>query len=209
MKQNFLLILSVTLLFMTGCKTSNSDPKTVLSHFFDALATKNIEEAKKYVTKDSESVLAMIQMGMKMAPDSMNKMYNKDNLTFGDPVIDGSSAKVNVKEKISGEETTFLLKKESGDWKVAFDKSTLMEMAQKEMKEKGIKNDALEGFDSTKLNLDSIENAFKNMSAEDVQKMKSALDSAGKLLEQMNKDGKMDHLMDSASKMLDQMKQNQ
>ena len=33
--------------------------------------------------------------------------------------------------------TDFTLRKESGAWKVAFDKSTLMEMAQKKMKEHG------------------------------------------------------------------------
>ena len=43
-----------------------------------------------------------------------------------------------MKDKKSGETTDFTLKKESGDWKVAFDKSTLMEMAQKKMKEHGM-----------------------------------------------------------------------
>jgi hypothetical protein len=46
-------------------------------------------------------------------------------------------AKVPVKEKKSGETTDFTLKKEDGAWKVAFDKSTLMGMAQKKMKEHG------------------------------------------------------------------------
>jgi hypothetical protein len=39
-------------------------------------------------------------------------------------------ATVPVKEKESGESINFTLKKEDGSWKVAFDESTLMGMAQ-------------------------------------------------------------------------------
>ena len=67
-------------------------------------------------------------------------MYKKENIEMGDAVINGDKATVPVKDKKSGETTDFALKKESGDWKVAFDKSTLMEMAQKKMKEHGMES---------------------------------------------------------------------
>ncbi len=63
--------------------------------------------------------------------------YEKGNIDIGTAVIDGDKAIVPIKDKKSGETTDFTLRKESGAWKVAFDKSTLMEMAQKKMKEHG------------------------------------------------------------------------
>ncbi len=142
MKQIILSVLAALLLTISGCKSGDGDPKMVLTKFFDALSKKNIDEAKKYVTKDSEGMMSMVQMGMQNAGDKANEManYGKENLEFGAATIDGDKATVPVKDKKSGETTDFTLKKESGDWKVAFDKSTLMEMAQKKMKEHGMGN---------------------------------------------------------------------
>ena len=109
-------------------------------NFFDALAKKDFTAVKKYTTKDSEGMMSMMQMGMQNMGDKSNEMinYEKENIELGTAVIDGDKATVPVKDKKSGEITDFTLKKESGDWKVAFDKSTLMEMAQKKMKEHGM-----------------------------------------------------------------------
>lgn len=142
MKKIFLSAFAATLLLFTGCKSSEGDPKLVLTKFFEAVSNKNIEEAKKYVTKDSEGMMSMMQMGMQSAGESSNDMlnYGKANMQLGSAAVDGDKATVPVTDKKSGETTDFTLKKEDGTWKVAFDKSTLMEMAQKKMKEHGMGN---------------------------------------------------------------------
>ncbi|MEP7231764.1 MAG: hypothetical protein ABI691_15990 [Ginsengibacter sp.] len=155
------------IILLTGCNAGGSgDPKIVLTKFFDALSKKDVDEAKKYVTKDSEGMMGMVQMGMQGAGDKSNEMlnYGKENMEFGSATIEGDKATVPVKDKKSGETTDFTLKKESGDWKVAFDKSTLMEMAQKKMKEHGLgkmkngMNDSMDGMsDGDMKNLDSMQ----------------------------------------------------
>jgi len=163
---SFLMALILT---AAGCKTGGGNPKLVLANFFDALAKKDFTAAKKYTTKDSEGLLSMMQMAMQSMGDKSNEMakFEKEHIELGSAVIDGDKATVPVKDKQSGETTDFTLKKESGDWKVAFDKSTLMEMAQKKMKEHGF-SDA--GHNATKDSLEGMR---------DVQKM---MDSANKML---------------------------
>lgn len=137
--KNFILCVVVLLAInCVGCKSSGSgDPKNVLSTFFDALEKKDITTAKKYATKESESMLGMIEMAMKMTPDSMRQRpYDKNNMEFGDATIVGDKATVPVKDKKSGETTNFTLKKEDGDWKVAFDKVTMTELGKEKMRGK-------------------------------------------------------------------------
>lgn len=147
-----------------GCNSNGSDPKGVLMSFFEALGKKDIEGAKKYATKDSEAMLGMMQMGMSMAPDSTkDKIYNKNNMEFGDAKIEGDKAIVAVKDKKSGETTNYILKKEGGAWKVAFDKATMTQMGTDKM---------------------------KNMNNNGMDKMNNGMDSSSKMMEDMNK---MDH----------------
>ncbi|MEO6638348.1 MAG: hypothetical protein ABIN25_08730 [Ginsengibacter sp.] len=132
---------TILIIVMPGCKTGDAgDPKEVLAKFFDAITNKNIDEAKKYATKDSEGMMSLVQMGMQNMGDKENGMmnYEKGNVEIGSAAIDGDKATIPVKDKKSGEMTDFTLRKEDGAWKVAFDKSTLMEMAQKKMKEHGM-----------------------------------------------------------------------
>ncbi len=168
MKKIILWAFAAPFLLLAGCKSGEGgDPKIVLTKFFDAISKKNIDEAKKYVTKDSEGMMSLVQMGMQNAGDKSNDMlnYGKENIEFGAATIDGNKATVTVKDKKSGETTDFTLKKESGDWKVAFDKSTLMEMATKKMKEHGMgkmnkgMNDSMKGVSTEDMqNIDLIKN---------------------------------------------------
>jgi len=131
-------------------------------------------------------------MGMKNIADSggQMEMYKKENMMMGDPVINGERATIPVKDKRSGEETDFVLKKESGDWKVAFDKSTLMEMAQKKMKEHGLNGMNGMNMDSSRLdsvNMDSIQNKLNNLTPEEKAEANKMIDSAQNILEKMQK----------------------
>lgn len=138
MKKLILSVATILLFSVVGCKTGSSDPKGVLINFMEAIGKKDVEGAKKYATKDSETMLGMIQMSMAMVPDSAkNKIYDKNNMEFGDAVINGDKATVPVKNKKSGDITTYTLKKEDGQWKVAFDKATMTEMANEKMKARG------------------------------------------------------------------------
>ncbi|MEO5649961.1 MAG: DUF4878 domain-containing protein [Ginsengibacter sp.] len=176
MKKTLSFIIMVSVIILSGCQSGGGDPKSVLNHFFDALASKNIDEAKKYVTKDSEGMLGMVQMGMNNMPDSsQSMMYKKENMDMGDAVITGDRATVAVKDKKSGEVTDFVLKKENNEWKVAFDKSTLMEMAQKKMKEHGL-NNQIDG------SIDSLHEKMKSLSKEDMEHAKKMMDSVKELM---------------------------
>ena len=101
MKKIMFAIVAVFAMILSGCKSgSGGNPKEVLNHFFDAIIRKNIDEAKKYVTKDSEGMMGMVQMGMKSIPDSTSEgMFKKGNMEIGDAKIDGDRATVPVKEK--------------------------------------------------------------------------------------------------------------
>jgi hypothetical protein len=161
----------------------------VLSNFFDAISKKDFTTVKKLTTKDSEGMMGMMQMAMEKMPDTSETMkFNKENLEIGDAAINGDMATVPVKEKKSGETTDFTLKKEDGSWKVAFDKSTLMGMAQKKMKEHGMggimnhgMNDSLNNINGNSMpDMDSV-------SKEDIQKAQKMMDSANKMLNDAKK----------------------
>lgn len=184
MKKVILFALTVTIIILASCKSGGGDPKMVLSNFFDAMLKKDFTTVKKLSTRDSESMLGMMQMAIQQMPDTSQRMnFNRDNLEIGNAVINGDMATVPVKEKKSGETTDFTLKKEDGAWKVAFDKSTLMGMAQKKMKEHGMggmmnggMNDSLNNINGSSMpNMDSI-------SKEDMQRAHKMMDSANKML---------------------------
>lgn len=185
MKKILLFLIPLIVIGAAGCKTSSNDPQTVLNQFLDALNRKDIQEAKKYTTKDSEAMLSMIEMGMKNVADSAKEMYDKKNMEMSSPVINGDKATIHVKDKQTGEGSDFVLKKEGGDWKVAFDKGTLMNMAQDKMKEKGFDEKLPEGLKNGDLSLDSLQKALKEIPKEDMDRAKKMLDSMSRIMKDM------------------------
>ena len=158
MKKFILFAATLFTFSMMGCKPGN-DPKSVLISFMEALEKKDINGAKKYATKESESMLQMIEMGMKMTPDSAkDKKYDKNNLEYGDAKIEGDKATVPVKNKESGETTNYILKKQGSDWKVAFDKATMTEMGGDKLKNAGGMADSTSKMmnDMNKMGSDSL-----------------------------------------------------
>ena len=188
MKKLLFSFVSLAIIGMAGCKSSGGDPQSVLNNFLDALNKKDMQEAKKYTTNDSQGMLSMIEMGMKSMPDSTkNEMYDKKNMEMSSPVIEGDKATIHVKDKVSGEGSDFVLKKESGDWKVAFDKGTLMNMAQDKMKEKGFDQQLPEGLKNGDFNMDSLQKALKEIPQEDMDRAKKMMDSVSKIMKDMPK----------------------
>jgi len=135
MKKLLLAAFVVTAAFMTSCNSGSSDPKAVLVSFFEAMGKKDIAGARKLATADSKTMLDMMEKGMSENKEGKNDEYDKDKMEFGDAKIEGDKATVPVKEKSTGEVTNFTLKKESGAWKVAFDKESIMNMATDKMKD--------------------------------------------------------------------------
>jgi len=192
MKKLLMATAVVAALFVSGCNSAGSnDPKVVLMNFFDALSKKDIAAARKYATADSKSMLDMMEMGMKMGNDKDTKedKYDKTRMEFGDPKIDGDKATIAVKDKTSGESTNFTLKKESGAWKVAFDKASMMTMGMDKMKEKGLDGitDSLNsGVDQINTNMDSLNNKVKE-GMEKLNENKDKIEDAAKKLEEATK----------------------
>ena len=154
-----------TVFFLSCNSTDNSNPKSVLISFFDALAKKDISAARKLATAESKGMLDMMEMGMKMGGgDKKDDKYDKEKMEFGEAKVEGDKATVPVKDKNSGETTNFTLKKEGSAWKVAFDKSSMMNMGTDKIKEHGDDMDSTikNGLDKMKdINMDSLNGKLK------------------------------------------------
>jgi hypothetical protein len=161
-------LLTVSLLIANCSGSNGSDPKTTLVAFFEALGKKDMEGARKLATADSKSMFDLIEMGTKMAKNAKDmdmEKFDKAKMEIGDAKIEGDKATVPVKEKASGEMTNFILKKESGGWKVAFDKASMMQMGMDKMKEKdpGAMDSLTRHLDDIKkLNVDSLKDLMNN-----------------------------------------------
>jgi hypothetical protein len=182
MKKILVALLAFSALYMSSCKTSGGDPKAVLTSFFDAMAKKDIDAARKLATADSKSMFDLMEMGMKMADtamdDQVKEKFDRSKMEFGEAKIDGDKATVNVKETTSGESMNFILKKESGSWKVALDMNALMSMGTEKMKEKGMSAEEI----------GKLQEELKNMNADSIkmmmEKAKQAMDSLNINLDQ-------------------------
>lgn len=182
MKKMFLVVIAFSAICMTGCNNSaaSGDPKKVLTSFFEAMSKKDIAAARKLATADSKGTFDMMELGMKMSEGKdaggMEK-YDNSKMEIGEAKINGDQATVNVKEKSSGEAVDFVLKKESGDWKVAMDMATLMTIGMQKMKEKGMNGASI---DSLRQGLDQLKNLNTDSIKEMMNKGMQTLDSLKK-----------------------------
>jgi nitrogen fixation protein FixH len=175
MKKMFLPLVAVAMLVLAACSsTGGGDPKSVAKSFFEALRMMNMDEAAKYATKDSKGMLDMMKMGMTMAPvnqDSLKEEVAKQKVEFGEPIINGNEATITV--TVDGKDKTdFKLKKEEGQWKVAFDKNTLMKTGMEKIKEGGASEQELQEAEKAMemLNSDSLKDAMKAAAGEALKK---------------------------------------
>lgn len=174
MKKVFFAAIAAAVL-LTACNSggSSDDPKQVLMAFFDALQKKDMKTAKELATPESAQMLGFMEMGMNdpKAADAKDE-FDKSKMEFGEAKIDGDNAKVPVTNKEKKETTNFPMKKVNGKWKVAFDKNSMMEMANEKAKEEGI-------------NLqDTVNAAMKEMKNMDIdslsREINQAMDTTGK-----------------------------
>jgi len=180
MKTTIAAILITGLLILNGCNSETQKPEIVVTSFFDALNKQDFETAKEFATKKSEPILDMISLAANFQIEKMDSsMFDKSRLEFGTPKIDGDSAIIEVSIKNSNEFIPLKLKKEDGDWKVAFDAETLMKMGLDKLKTEGRKNGQqldkeLEIIQN--MPLDSLKDEMQN-SLEKLDSVKKTLDN--------------------------------
>lgn len=188
MKKTFLKLAAAAMVVvsMAACTAGGGDPKSVAKKFFEALKLMNIDEAAKYATKDSKSMLDLMKMGMSMAPknlDSLKAEADKHKVEFGEPKIEGDVATITV--TTDGKDATdFKLKKEDGQWKVAFDKSSMMQTGMDKMQEKGASEEEMkEAEEAMKmLNSDSLKGKIEE-AGKALQEGGKAIQEAGKTID--------------------------
>ncbi len=158
--QSFAFLTAFVLLACNAGSTNN-DPKEVAKNYFEAFKLMQLDEASKYATWESQSVLSLMKMGLEKTPiktDDLKAEFAKHTITYGEPVIKGDDATVSV--SIDNSPTTDLkLKKEDGLWKVDFNMNSLFNAGMEKMEQSGVsEKDIEEAKESLKrLNTDSLQ----------------------------------------------------
>jgi len=182
MKKTMLtLAIGLVVVLMLACGGANSnDPKTVAKNFFEALNILDIDEAAKYATRESQSILALRKIGLSMVAinmDSLKREMANQKIEYSEPKIEGDAGTITI--ITDGKEKTDLkLKKEDGQWKVACDLNSLMQSDMDKMEEKGASPEEMkEAEEAIKmLNGDSLTNALQN-AGEEMKEAGKTIDS--------------------------------
>lgn len=120
-------VLMALTLFAVACGGGKASPSDVAEKFLNALNDLNFEEAKKYATDESASMLDMMAGLMNMGGEDMEKPEPKAINITGEEV-DGDNATVTYTTKDdegNDVEESIDLTKVEGEWKVKFDKSSM------------------------------------------------------------------------------------
>ncbi len=132
MKKLFLVCLIVTAL--AACNTPSSEsPSATIDGMFTAMKNGNVEDMKKFITKNDVNMLESAEkLMMSVNPEGLQKMKDKMTSQFKEKVkdvtytlknekVDGNNATVDAEVTEGGKKDThtFNLVKEDGAWKVA------------------------------------------------------------------------------------------
>lgn len=117
--------LALASLFLWGCK-HNPGPGEVTKSFLNAVQEANYTEAKKYATEDSKAMLDALSAFQKMLPESSQEKFRNEKIIIKNVKIKDSLAVVTYTGDIDTTSKTLKLKKEKGNWKVAFTKETIL-----------------------------------------------------------------------------------
>lgn len=120
------LALSLTVAFTGACNKSGSSPTDALKAYYDAAKRKDIEGAKKYLSRGTMQTMESFAKAQGKTLDQMFKEgADRDaQMTtpeFSNEKINGDSATVDI--KAPGQPVvTMEMVKEDGEWKLAIDK---------------------------------------------------------------------------------------
>ncbi|MDT5122814.1 MAG: hypothetical protein QOC96_2296 [Acidobacteriota bacterium] len=121
----FALALSLIVVFTGACNKGGGSPTDALKAYYDAGKKKDIETAKKYLSKGT---LQVMEDSAKAQGKTVDQMF-KDNADrdaqmptpeFSNEKINGDTATVDIKGQ--GMTVTMPMVKEDGQWKLAIDK---------------------------------------------------------------------------------------
>ena len=181
MKKILLIVLLASSISFPGCKSgANDEPKTVLQNFIEALGKKDIKEAKKFATADTQpwlDNLAKVFDTTKNKDMKMTVKYDNANMEYGDTKIDGDKASIPVKDKVSGLVTDFPLKKEGNAWKV--DMAAMMQDAI------GDRMNLKDLNDSLSTNIDKMNNVNIDSFADEMNKNMKNMKGVDSLIKSM------------------------
>ncbi|HEX5554597.1 MAG TPA: hypothetical protein VFX43_15240 [Chitinophagaceae bacterium] len=136
MKRPYLLLVPAILLVLAlpGCK-HRPDPKEVSLKFLTAIQKANYTEAKKYATDDSKAMLDALSSFQKMLPESSQEKIKNEKFNIRDVTVRDSFAVVTYASDMDTTGKLLRLKKEHGNWKVAFTKETILPELNKPLNE--------------------------------------------------------------------------
>ena len=100
---NWLGVLFINLVLLSGCASKNNDPKTVLNNFFDAMEKKDFIKAEKLSTAESKEYFTQVEklIALTNSPYLQDSSYfNTTKITIGEVVIENQLAHIPVQVKI-------------------------------------------------------------------------------------------------------------
>lgn len=172
-----------------GSKVENT-PEAVAKAFLAKMQKADYGGAKKYATKESQEALegmkSMMDMAGSMGGGKDSKMKDA-KMEVGTATVNGDEATVPVTS--DGKGKTLKLKKEDGNWKVAFSKA--------DASKDGMEN----GTEKGRENMENIENMGDTLN----KSLENAGDTLEKAMKMLN-DPKMKESMDKLKESLEKMK---
>ncbi len=173
----FLLFIFTTVIL--ACSSPKEDPVAAAKAFYEALAIKDFKKAKQLATRESKTMLDLIESMSQMGADvkaEEEDLQKMKEAVYSNAEINGDMATVRV--KMGEEENTVKLKKEEGTWKVALDKESLQET----MNEKT--GESMEDFNDAMENAaNELEKAGDNL-GQVLEKTGEALKKAGEAIKE-------------------------
>ena len=120
----------LTMLCLFSCSFfKKEDPADVVSDFMDAMAGPDFDKAGRYITRDSKTLLNLIQTIHSMG-NELPAIYKKELAGDGKMIyttISMENEKATVLVSMGKESNSIDLRKEDGKWKVVLDQDDLMD----------------------------------------------------------------------------------
>lgn len=130
----FLMSFLLIGVIFTGCKKAPG-PDQIAMKFLTAVQQSDYVEAKNYATNDSKAMLDALSSFQKMLPASSQEKIKNEKFNIKNVAIKDSFAIVTYDSNMDATGKILKLKKENGQWKVAFTKETILPELNKPLNE--------------------------------------------------------------------------
>ncbi|TAM98121.1 MAG: DUF4878 domain-containing protein [Chitinophagaceae bacterium] len=130
----FLMSFLLIGVIFTGCKKAPG-PDQIAMKFLTAVQQSDYAEAKNYATNDSKAMLDALSSFQKMLPASSQEKIKNEKFNIKNVAIKDSFAIVTYDSNMDATGKILKLKKENGQWKVAFTKETILPELNKPLNE--------------------------------------------------------------------------